>query len=156
MLEILVVDDSALMRSGLQCMLDSQPDLRVVGLADDGEAGLRQAQELRPGVVLMDLRMPGMDGIEATRRLKAMDPCPTVVVLTANCGSAVVRDAFAAGADGFLLKDMPPEQLLRALRDLPAGRPAVDPRVARVLRRLVRRAQQAAADEQSPVAAPSA
>ena len=136
MLAILLVDDHPLMRAGLQCMLDVTDDLRVVGAAASGAEAVELTRRLRPDVVLMDLCMPGMDGVQATQLLQDLDPAPTVVVLTSSCDPALVRDAFAAGAAGYLLKDMPPEQLLRALSGLRSGTPAVDPRVARLLRRL--------------------
>jgi DNA-binding NarL/FixJ family response regulator len=134
-LDILIVDDHLLVRAGLECMLNGTEGMRVVGTAADGLEALRLARRLAPDVVLMDLCMPGIDGVEATRLLRASQCAPVVVVLTSACAPAVVRDAFAAGAAGYLLKDMPPEQLLEALRGLASGRPAIDPRVARILGR---------------------
>ena len=133
MLEILVVDDHPLMRAGLQCMLDTAPDLAVVGAAADGAEALRLAVDLEPDVVLMDLSMPGMGGLEATRHMVRLRPAPKVVVLTTTCAAVTVREAFAAGAVGYLLKDMPPAALITALRGLREQRPAVDPRVERIL-----------------------
>ena len=145
MLEILVVDDHPLMRAGLECMLATTPDLTVVGTAANGAEALRSAVRLRPDVVLMDLSMPGMDGLEATRQLAQLRPAPVVVVLTSASASGTVRDAFAAGAVGYLLKDMAPADLLAALRGLREGRPAIDPRVDRILVRQRRADQDAGA-----------
>lgn len=152
MLDILLVDDHPLMRAGLQCMLDETSDLRVVGTAAGGAEAVEAARALRPDVVLMDLSMPGMDGLEATRRLQTLDPPPAVVVLTSTSDPALVRESFAAGACGYLLKDMPPDGLLDALRGLPRGRPAIDRRVARALARLEGRAAQQGSDRGTPAA----
>ena len=141
MLDILVVDDHALLRAGLEFMLGATPDLRVVGSAASGEDAVRLAQELRPDVVLMDLCMPGMDGLEATRRVRRLPEPPTVVILSTTCAAAVVRDAFDAGATGYLVKDMPADRLLGSLRGLAHGRSAMDPRAARILDRRRRSAQ---------------
>ena len=140
MLGILVVDDHPLMRAGLQCLIDSTDDLRVVGAVGTAAEALEQAPALRPDVVLMDLCLPGMDGVEATRRLRGLDAPPAVIVLTSTCLPALVEDAFAAGATAYLLKDAPPQRLLAALRAVPAGQPTNDPRVTRILSRLARRA----------------
>ena len=144
MLEILVADDHPLMRAGLQCMLDVTNDLRVVGTAASGAEAVRLADTLRPDVVLMDLSMPGMDGVEATRLLINLDPAPSVVMLTSTCDAVSVQECFAAGAAGYLLKDTPPDALLAALRGLESGVPAIDPRVSRILLRLDGRATQGA------------
>ena len=139
MLEILIVDDHPLLRAGLECLLGTTQDLHVVGSAISGEDALRLAEQLAPDVVLMDLCMPGMNGLDATRRLRQLQPAPTVVVLTTACAAALVLDAFAAGAAGYLVKDMPPDRLVAALRGLAEGRPAIDPRAARILSRQRRR-----------------
>lgn len=144
MLDILLVDDHPLMRAGLRCLLDTTDDLHVVGTAADGPQALSRAEQLRPDVVLLDVCMPGMDGIEAARRLCELVPAPAVVMLTTTCAAAVVRQAFAAGACGYLLKDFAPERLVAALRGLADGRPAIDPRVARILVRQRRRDQMGA------------
>lgn len=139
MLGIVLVDDHPLLRSGLTCLLDATEDLRVLGAAADGPAALRLVHEVRPDVVLLDLCMPGMDGLVATRLLCALDHAPAVVVLTSSCRAASVQGAFAAGAAGYLVKDMPPERLLAALRGIPHGLRAVDPRADRILLRQQRR-----------------
>ena len=138
-LDILIVDDHALLRAGLECMFEATSDLRVVGSAADGDDALRLAEQLRPDVVLMDLFMPGMDGLEATALVRRLPDPPTVVILSTTCAALLVRAAFDAGAAGYLVKDMPPERLLDALRGLADGRPALDPRAARILERRRRR-----------------
>lgn len=143
MLDVLLVDDHPLLRAGLECLLEATPGLRVVASAADGHDAVRLARELRPDVVLMDLCMPGIDGFQATSMLRHLPEPPTVVVLTTSCGAALVRAAFAAGAAGYLVKDMAPDRLLDALRGLAVGRPAIDPRAARVLERHRRRADAA-------------
>lgn len=142
MLEILVVDDHPLMRAGLECMLDAPPDLHVVGTAASGPQALRLAAQLQPDVVLMDVSLPGMDGVSATRLLGDLRPPPLVVMLTTTCSATLVQQAFAAGAAGFLLKDMPPEDLVAALRGVAEGRAAIDPRAARILSRQQRHADE--------------
>ena len=154
MIEILVVDDHPLMRAGLQCLLDATVDLHVAATAAGGADAVRLCAELHPDLVLMDLCMPGMDGIEATRRVRSLDPAPTVVVLTSACVPALVQDAFAAGAGGYLLKDMPPERLVAALRGVEQGRTPLDPRVARILHRLERRTAAATLTAQDSVGRP--
>lgn len=134
-MEILVVDDHPLMRAGLECMLDAAPDLHVAATAGGGVEAVELAERLHPDVVLLDLSMPELDGISATRLLRELQPPPVVVVLTSTCSAASVRAAFTAGAAGYLLKDTPPEALLTALRGLREGRPALDPRAARILLR---------------------
>lgn len=138
------MDDHPLMRAGLQCMLDATPDLHVTGTAGTAQEAVELAAELRPGLVLMDVSMPGMDGLAATRLLRDLRPPPTVVMLTTTCSAALVKEAFEAGAVGYLLKDMPAERLVSALRGLCDGRPAIDPRAARILLREQRRADGAA------------
>jgi DNA-binding NarL/FixJ family response regulator len=133
---VLLVDDQAMVRAGFEMMLDSQPDLRVVGGAGDGAEALEQARLLRPDVVIMDVRMPRMDGVEATRRLGEMWPDgggPRVLILTTFDLDEYVYDAIRAGASGFLLKDAPPEDLVDAVRVVAAGDALLAPSVTRRL-----------------------
>lgn len=130
---VLLVDDHAMVRSGLAALLGATDDLRVVGQARDGAEALELAASERPDVVLMDLSMPVMDGVEATRRLVASDPSAKVVVLTSFSDAAKVTDALAAGAVGYLLKDSEPEQLLAGVRAAAQGHAPLDPKVAKVL-----------------------
>jgi DNA-binding NarL/FixJ family response regulator len=130
---VLVVDDDPLVRSALTLMLGGQPDVEVVGEAGDGREGIRLAERLHPEVVLMDIRMPGVDGLEATRELHARPDPPRVIVLTTFDADDHVVAALAAGADGFLLKDTPPPLILEAIRAVSAGDPMLSPSVTRTL-----------------------
>jgi DNA-binding NarL/FixJ family response regulator len=134
---LLIVDDDPLVRSALTFMLGGQPDLEVVGEAGDGLEGLERAQELRPDVVLMDIRMPRLNGLDATRRMLAADDPPRVIVLTTFDADDYVVEALAAGADGFLLKDTPPPEVVEAIRKVAQGDPMLSPAVTRSLIRQV-------------------
>jgi DNA-binding NarL/FixJ family response regulator len=131
---VLVVDDQAMVREGLRMILDLQEDLKVVGEAADGASALRAAAEHRPDVVLMDIRMPGMDGLEATRRLLHDGrPGPRVLVLTTFGEDEYLYAAMRAGASGFLLKDSPRSALLHAVRTVADGSALLDPTLTRRL-----------------------
>jgi DNA-binding NarL/FixJ family response regulator len=132
-IRVLLVDDQALVRAGFRMVIDSQPDLTVVGEAGDGLAGVQQAQRLRPDIVVMDVRMPVLDGIEATRRVVAQPDPPKVVVLTTFDLDEHALAAIRAGASGFLLKDAPPEDMLAALRTVRAGDAVIAPSTTRRL-----------------------
>ena len=142
MIRVLVVDDQALVRGGFRLILDSQPDLEVVGEADNGSQALALARELRPDVVLMDVRMPGMDGLEATRQLLSRRDAPRVLMLTTFDLDEYVYDALRAGASGFLLKDVRPEQLVDAVRVVASGETLLAPTITRrLVEQYVRRAR---------------
>jgi DNA-binding NarL/FixJ family response regulator len=129
---VLIVDDQALVRAGFRMILEFEPDLRVVGEAADGEEAVAQVAALQPDVVLMDVRMPGMDGIAATRRLLAEGPRQTrVVMLTTFDMDGYVYEALRAGASGFLLKDVQPELLVAGIRAVHAGESLLAPTVTR-------------------------
>jgi DNA-binding NarL/FixJ family response regulator len=134
---IVVVDDQDVVRSAFEVLLATQPDFAVAGSAADGEQAVRICRELRPDVVLMDIRMPGMDGIEATRRLlastEAGEPRPRVLILTTFDLDEHVYDALDAGASGFLLKDATAERLFDAVRIVAAGEALLAPTVTRRL-----------------------
>ena len=133
MIRILVADDQQLVRSGFRMILRSDPALEVVGEAADGVEAVSLARELRPDVVLMDVRMPRVDGIEATRRVTAAGEAPRVLVLTTFDLDEYVFAALRAGASGFLLKDAPEEQLLAAIRVVADGGSLFAPSVTRRL-----------------------
>ena len=134
---VLIVDDDPLVRSALALMLGGQADLDVVGEAGDGREGVDQARRLAPDVVLMDIRMPRLNGLDATRELHARPEPPRVIVLTTFDADDYVFGALAAGADGFLLKDTPPAEIVAAIRKVSAGEPMLSPSVTRtVLQRL--------------------
>ena len=130
---VLVVDDQPLLRKGFRMILESEPDIRVVGEAADGLDAVEEAQRLRPDVVLMDIRMPRLDGVEATRRLAATGSAARVLILTTFDLDEYVLEALRAGASGFLLKDTPPERLLDALRVVAGGEAVVAPSITRRL-----------------------
>jgi len=130
---VLLVDDQELVRSGFAMLLGAQDDIEVVGEAADGAEGVERAAALRPDVVLMDVRMPVMDGIEATRSITALEPAPRVLVLTTFDLDEHVYAALAAGASGFLLKDAPSTQLVHAIRVAAAGDALLAPSVTRRL-----------------------
>jgi DNA-binding NarL/FixJ family response regulator len=121
MIRVLLADDQALVRGGFRLILDTEPDMEVVAEAADGDQALAGALETRPDVVLMDIRMPVLDGIEATRRLVPQLGGTRVVILTTFDLDDYVVDAFRAGASGFLLKTAPPAQLIAAIRTVHAG-----------------------------------
>ncbi|GHE75530.1 DNA-binding response regulator [Streptomyces spiralis] len=133
MTTVLVVDDQPLQRYGFRMLLDSVPETEVVGEAAHGAEAVRKAAELRPDVVLMDVRMPGMDGIEATRRIVAAGDRSRVLVLTTFDIDEYVYAALRAGASGFLLKDVRPEELLAGIRAVAAGDAVIAPALTRRL-----------------------
>ena len=133
MIRVLIADDQALVRGGFRLILESQKDIEVVGEAADGRQALEQAGKLRPDVVLMDIRMPELDGLEATRRLARMDGAPRILILTTFDLDDYVYEAMKAGASGFLLKEVRPEQLADAVRAIAAGEALVAPAITRRL-----------------------
>lgn len=147
---VLIADDQDLVRTGLEMIVGAAPDLQVVGQAADGGEAVREAQRLRPDVVLMDVRMPELDGIEATRRIVATcsDPGPRVLMLTTFDLDDYVFEAFAAGASGFLVKDAARQTILDGIRAVAQGEGLASPSVTR---RLIERVVAAPAQ---PVARP--
>ena len=141
---VLIVDDQALVRAGFRMILEAEEDMEVVGEAADGEEAVTEARRLRPDVVLMDVRMPHVDGIEATRQLLAEDGSGLkVVMLTTFDMDEYVYDALRAGASGFLLKDTPPEALVAGIRAVAQGDALLAPSVTRrVIEEFVRRPPQ--------------
>lgn len=133
LVRVLIVDDDPLVRSALGLMLGGQPDIEVVGEAADGREGVSLSGTLRPNVVLMDIRMPRLNGLDATRELHTRPDPPRVIVLTTFDADDQVVGALAAGADGFLLKDTPPLLILEAIRRVADGDPMLSPSVTRTL-----------------------
>ena len=135
MIRVLLADDQVLVRAGFRVLLDAEPDIEVVGEADDGEAAVRMARDLLPDVVLMDIRMPGVDGLEATRRIVADERLDRtrIVILTTFDLDEYVFEALRAGASGFLLKDTLPEDLLNAVRVVADGEALLAPKITRRL-----------------------
>ena len=129
MIRIVVVDDDALVRTGLDLILGAAPDFEVVGQACDGAEALEVVERLRPDVVLMDIRMPVMDGVAATAALVAREAAPKIIVLTTFDSDDLVVRALRAGAAGFLLKDTPPSKMIEAIRAVVAGETALSPSV---------------------------
>jgi DNA-binding NarL/FixJ family response regulator len=127
----MLVDDQSMIRAGLRMILESTDDLAVVAEASDGEAAIVQARAAKPDVILMDVQMPILDGIEATRRILALELRTRIIVLTTFERDDYLFGALAAGASGFLLKNSPPEDLLRAVRTIASGDALLDPAVTR-------------------------
>ncbi len=133
MIRVLLADDHGLVRDGLTRLLGSVPDIEVVASAADGEEAVRLAGEHQPDVILMDLRMPEMDGSEATRRLLEADPTTQVVILTSFSERDEILSALDAGAIGYLLKDAEPDELIRGIRAAAQGESPLAPKAARTL-----------------------
>jgi two-component system, NarL family, response regulator LiaR len=147
---VLIVDDHNVVRQGLRFLLEQEPDIEVVGECPDGEAAVRATEELVPAVVLLDLHLPGMDGITALRHLKARSPSTQVIVLTSHQGDDLVFDAVLAGATSYMLKTASVEEVVRAVRAAARGESVLDPSVAaRVLQEMRGRARDAV-DQLSP------
>ena len=138
MIRVLLVDDDPLVRSALGLMIGGQDDIRVVAEASDGREGVLLAREHRPDVVLMDIRMPVLNGLDATRELHAQLDPPRVIVLTTFDADDHVTGAIAAGADGFVLKDTPPAEIVAAIRAVADGDPMLSPSATASLIRQVR------------------
>ncbi len=146
-LRLMLVDDHEIVREGLRTLLEQEEDLEVVGEAEDGESAVRMAAERHPDVVLMDVMMPGMGGIEATRRLLALASPPRVLMLTSLADEAAIREAVAAGAMGYLMKDVSRAELVRAVRDAARDRPTLHPEAQRIL---MRRPEKSPLDDLTP------
>ena len=149
MIKVLLVDDQTLIRQGIRLLLEIEPDIQVVGQAADGRAALEQVEVLHPDVVLMDVRMPEMDGIAATRLLNASHPEVKVIILTTFEDDETVFEGLKAGASGYLLKDISSEEMAQAVRKVAAGEALIQSRLTRkVLAEFSRMAT--ATDRQAP------
>lgn len=133
MIRILIADDHELIRVGIQQFLANQPDVEVVGMATDGATAVQLSAELKPDVVLMDLAMPNVDGVEATRQITALLPHVRVLVLTSFSDRERILDAIDAGAVGYLLKDAAPDELLRGIRAAACGESPLSPKAAQAV-----------------------
>jgi DNA-binding NarL/FixJ family response regulator len=143
-IRVLVADDQAMVRAGFRMLLADEPDIEVVAEASDGLAAVAEAARTHPHVILMDIRMPELDGLEATRRITASDPDSRVLILTTFDLDEYVYRALRAGASGFVLKDDPPEQLIAAVRTVARGDALLSPSVTRrVIAQFARVRQQA-------------
>jgi DNA-binding NarL/FixJ family response regulator len=149
-IRVLAADDQRVVREGLAMLLGLLPDVEVVGTAADGEEVLALAAELRPDVILMDLRMPRMDGVEATRRLRERDPAVKVIVLTTYADDRSVLDALRAGALGYLTKDAGAAEIQQALHRVAGGQAALDPAVQRPLIEAIQGGPRGSGGEGSP------
>jgi DNA-binding NarL/FixJ family response regulator len=139
-IKVLIVDDQAMIRAGFRMLLADEADIRVVGEAGNGHEAVSQAARLTPDVILMDIRMPQLDGLEATRQILARNAVTRVLILTTFSNDDYVYQALRAGASGFVLKDDPPEQLLAAVRTVAGGNALLSPAVTRqVIRRFTGR-----------------
>jgi DNA-binding NarL/FixJ family response regulator len=132
-IRLLLVDDQPLIRTGFRMIMEETDDIDIVGEAQDGTEAIRLAADLSPDVILMDVRMPGVDGIEATRRIVARDPAARILILTTFDLDEYAFSALRAGASGFVLKDVPIDELARAIRSVAAGDAVVSPRITRRL-----------------------
>jgi len=132
-IRVLIADDHPIVRKGIRALLATEADIEVVGEAADGKEAIEKAERLRPDVVLMDLVMPGMDGIEAIRRITARQPETRILVLTSFAEDEKVFPALKAGALGYLLKDSSPEELVRAIHQVHRGESSLSPAIARKL-----------------------
>ena len=153
MTTVLIADDQALVRVGLRKILEAEPETSVVGEAGDGEDAVAETRRLRPDLVLMDIRMPVLDGIEATRRIVAAQPGTRVLVLTTFGLDTYVYDALRAGASGFMLKDAPPEEIAAAVRIVARGEALLAPAVTRAVIEEFARQQPTAASTPPPAIA---
>lgn len=129
-IRVLLVDDQSLIREGLTIILDAQPDVRVVGQAADGREAIDLAGQLRPDVILMDIKMPRLDGIQATRQIKGKFPTTPIIILTTYAEDELVFEGIRAGASGYLLKDITRDKLVEAVRGAVRGEAQIDPAVA--------------------------
>jgi NarL family two-component system response regulator LiaR len=153
-IRVLLVDDHAVVRKGLRALFEREPGIEVVGEASDGEESVRIVGRLRPDVILMDLEMPGIGGIEATRQITAEQPDTRVVILTSHAAEEDVFPALKAGALGYLLKHSAPDDVLRAIRQARAGETVLHPTIARMMLQEIQRPARPSQPGQRPTTDP--
>ncbi|MFZ1701737.1 MAG: response regulator transcription factor [Pyrinomonadaceae bacterium] len=130
-LKILIAEDHQTVREGIRLLVDSQPDMEVVGEAGDGETAVQEAARLSPDLVLMDISMPTLNGLKATKRLRAISPTLKILTLTRHTDDGYLRQVIAAGANGYVLKQSAPTELINAIRSIAAGNSYLDPSLTR-------------------------
>jgi DNA-binding NarL/FixJ family response regulator len=136
-MKVIICDDQAIVRDGLEMLLKLEPDIEILGVADDGAGAVEMVEKKKPDLVLMDLKMPVMNGVEATRQIKTKYPQVKVLVLTTYDDDEWVYDAIQAGASGYLLKDTPRDEVIKAIRGTVTGKTFVDPSIAgKILRKV--------------------
>jgi DNA-binding NarL/FixJ family response regulator len=151
-LRIVLADDHGIVRQGLKLLIDSQPEMTVIGEAADGDDVLKQAQALKPDLVVMDVSMPGMSGLIATRMLKQLQPDVAIIVLTRHDEDTYLEELLRAGASGYVLKQSPPPELLQAIRAVAAGGIYLDPAISnRVADGLLATKVEIAREPQTPI-----
>jgi len=150
-INLLICDDQAIVRKGIRALLATEPNIEVIGEAENGQEAISQAEELNPDVILMDLVMPEVDGIEAIRRITARQPEARILVLTGFATDDKVFPAIKAGALGYLLKDSSPEELVQAIQHVYRGEPSLHPTIAR---RVLQELSQPAEPEKPPTSEP--
>jgi len=153
-IRVLLVDDHAVVRKGLRALFEREPGIEVIGEASDGEEAVRSVGRLRPDVILMDLEMPGIGGIEATRQISAEQPETRIVILTSHAAEEDVFPALKAGASGYLLKHSAPDDVLRAIRQAHAGETVLHPTIARMVLQEIQRPARPAQPVQAPTTDP--
>jgi NarL family two-component system response regulator LiaR len=153
-IRVLLVDDHAVVRKGLRALFEREPGIEVVGEASDGEESVRIVGRLRPDVILMDLEMPGIGGIEATRQITAEQPDTRVVILTSHAAEEDVFPALKAGALGYLLKHSAPDDVVRAIRQAHAGETVLHPTIARMMLQEIQRPARPSQGGQTPTTDP--
>ncbi|WP_220094405.1 response regulator transcription factor [Paenibacillus sp. YN15] len=149
-IRVLLADDQSLIRDGLRMVLELEPDITVAGTAQNGEEAVELAQCLHPDVAVLDIRMPRMDGVECTRRIKELMPDCKVLILTTFDDDIYLLDALANGASGYLLKDMEMEELVEAVRDAASGKMALPPAIAGRLSKSLAKASEAIKQQRPP------
>ncbi len=146
-IELVIVDDHGVVRSGVKALIETEPNLKVVGEASDGREALTKVKAQNPDVVLMDLVMPEMDGVEATGEITKLSPTPKVLILTSFSEEERIIQAIKAGASGYLIKDASPDELVQAIKDVYQGESTLDPKVAGTVLRSVQSEPETSTEE---------